>query len=310
MTKCFLCATTLLAGAMLFPSCSNDDVIPLAGTATASVSQGEALYAKAKALDDRGKQSSAIKQYEKMADKYPFAPSAPQARFREAELLEQQGKILASFDAYQKFLIRYQGSGLYSKALDRQARMAQAAADGEVKNSFAGLKTSLDTKRVAEMLGQVRDNAPRSETSARAQFTMGELYEGKRKYKEAIEAYKKLVLDQPESRYSADALFRVGVVRMEQADRGNQNRATLDLAQEAFKDYLIQYPGHAKNAEARRLSKSLQGRDLDRSLEIAEFYHRSGQTESAKVYYRDVVKRSSYGDAHEQAKARLKELGE
>lgn len=311
MTKRISLLLGTVAGVVLAVSCANmDDVPPLAGNTQAEAGKGEELYAKAKAADDAGKRSSAIKQYGRVADNYSFAPSAAQARFRQAELLEQDGEILKSFDAYQKFLTRYQGSGLYSKALERQARMAQAAADGEVKSSILGLKSRLDTEKVVEMLAKLRDNAPRSTTSAKAQFTIGELYQGNKKPKQSIEAYRKLVRDQPDSGYAPEALFRVGVVLMEEADRGNRNQATLDLAGEAFSDYLLQYPGHSKNAEARRLSKNLNSRELGRSLEIAEFYDKSGQVESAKIYYRDVLKHSASGAAHEKAKARLKALGE
>ena len=311
MTKRIPLAMAMVAGVVMVVSCGNDDDVPiLAGNTQAASGEGEALYVKAKAADDRGKRSSAIKQYAKVADKYPFAPSASQARFRQAELLEQDGEVVKAFNAYQKFLTRYQGSGMYAKALDRQAQMAQSAADGDVRSSFAGLKTKLSTEKAVEMLAKVRDNAPRSATSAKAQFTIGELYQGNKEAKEAIEAYRKLVRDQPESSYAPEALFRVGVVLMEEADRGNRNQATLDLAGEAFSDYLLQYPGHSKNAEARRMAKALGSKELQRSFEIAEFYDKSGQTESAKIYYRDVVKRSASGEAHEKAKARLKELGE
>lgn len=311
MTKRIHWAAVVAACAVLVVSCGNDDdMVGLAGNTQAASAEGEALYSKAKAADDAGKRSSAIKQYEKMADKYPFAPSAAQARFRQAELLEQEGDIQKSFQAYQKFLTRYQGSGLYSQALERQARMAQSAADGDVKSSFAGLKTKLSTEKTVEMLSAVRDNAPRSSTSAKAQFTIGELYQGKKEPKKAIEAYRKLVRDQPESSLAPEALFRVGVVLMEEADGGNRNQATLELSREAFSDYLLQYPRHSKNAEARRMMSTIGSREIGRSLEIAEFYDKSGQTESAKIYYREVLKKAGSGDAHNKAKARLKELGE
>ena len=319
MTKRIPLLLAGLSGVVMVVSCGGgDETIGLAGNISSASGAGEALYQKAKATDDSGNHKKAISQYEQVADKYPFAPSAATARFRQAELLEERGEILDSFDAYQEFLQRYQGSGLYSKALSKQANMAQSAADGKVRVGFSGLKIlgikgTLSTEKTVEMLGKVRDNAPRSETSAKAQFTIGQLYEAEHNSdgsKLAIEAYRKLVRDQPESKYSGDALFRVGVVLLEEADRGNRNQATLDLSSEAFQDYLMQYPGHAKNAEARRLMGNLKSKDLKRSLEIAEFYDKSGQTESAKIYYREVLKNSGSGDAHEKAKARLKELGE
>lgn len=311
MTKRFLIVSLISVGSMFVVSCGNDDgTIQLAGNTRGGTGEAEGLYQKAKSLDDAGKTKKAVKIYAQVADNFPMSPSAATARFRQAEILEQQGEIQDSFEAYQKFLQRYQSSNLYSKALNSQVRMAQSVADGKVKSSFLGLKSKISIKETVEMLGQLRDNAPRSEISANAQFKIGELYQSEKDYKESIDAYRKLVRDQPDTSQAAEALFRVGIVLLEQADAGNHNQGTLDLAGEALNDYLLQYPNHSKNAEAKRLLTSLQSRDLNRSLEIAKFYDRTGQTESAKVYYRDIVKSSKTGSAHEYAKARLKELGE
>ena len=312
MTRWFVSPLALGAAAVLLVSCggSKDDLPIMAGNTAGAASTGEELYQQAKAADDAGKSGKAIKLYDETATRYPFAPSAPQARFRQAELLKQDGEIVKSFKAYQSFLTRFQASGLYSTALDRQAAMAQSAADGEVKSGFLGIKSKLSTDKVVEMLGQVRDNAPRSRTASKAQFTIGQLYESKKKHKEAIGAYHKLVRDQPDAPEAPEALFRVGQILVDQADQGNQNRATLDLASEAFNDYLIQYPGHSKNAEARKRIAGLGGREVERTFETAEFYYRTGKLESAKIYYRDVLKKSGHGKTHDAAKARLKELGE
>jgi outer membrane protein assembly factor BamD (BamD/ComL family) len=288
----------------------NGDLPPPAGAAQASAGTGEALYQQARQQDQAGRTKRALKLYDQVATHYPFAPSAPQARFRQAEILEQQGDVLKAFEAYQKFLTRFQGSGLYSTALNRQAAMAQAAAEGEVRSSFLGLRSRLSVERVAEMLGKVRDNAPKSRTASKAQFTIAELYQGKGKSKEAIAAYRQLVRDQPESPEAPEASFRVGLILTQDADRGNRNQATLDLAREAFNDYLTQYPGHRRAPEARRLIGNLGGRELQRAFDVAEFYRRTGQVESAKVYYRDVARRAGSGPLHDQARARLRELGE
>jgi outer membrane protein assembly factor BamD (BamD/ComL family) len=311
MTKHFSKLALLAIASLLVVSCGNDEgTIALAGNTQAASGEGEALYQKAKALDDGGNQKKALKLYVEVAEDYAMSPSAGKARFRQAEILDQQGETIKSFKAYQKFLQRYQSSDLYAKALNCQVKMAQAAADGKVKSSFIGLKSRISTKQIIEMLGQLRDNAPRSEISANAQFAIGEIYQNEKDYKESIDAFRKLVRDQPETRQAAEALFRVGIVFLEQANGGNYNQATLDLAAEALNDYLLQYQSHSKNAEARRLLVNLKSRDLDRSLEIAKFYDRTGQTESAKVYYRDIVKSSKTGSSHDYAISRLKELGE
>jgi outer membrane protein assembly factor BamD (BamD/ComL family) len=311
MTPRLIACALLSASAFLLSSCGSDSDMPImAGNTQAAASEGEALYQKAKAADDAGDSGKAIKLYDQTATRFPFAPSAPQARFRQAQLLDQQGEVVKAFNAYDEFLERFQGSGLYTTALNRQAAMAQSAADGDVKSSMMGIKTKLSLDKTVEMLQKVSDNAPKSATAAKAKFTIGQLYETKKKSKEAIAAYRQLVRDQPASVQAPEALFRVGVILTAEADRGNQNQANLDLAREAFNDYLIQYPGDSRNAEARRQIDSLSGRDLQRSYDIAEFYQKTGKTESAKVYYRDILSRAKSGPYYDKARARLKELGE
>jgi outer membrane protein assembly factor BamD (BamD/ComL family) len=311
MSSRFIAFALISAAVVSFTSCGPDPDMPiLAGNTQAAAAEGEQFYQKAKQADDAGKTGRAIKLYDQTATRYPFAPSAPQARFRQAELLEKQGEIVKSFEAYDQFLSRFQGSGLYTTAFNRQVAMAQSAADGDVKSSMLGLKTKLSLDKTVEMLGKVRDNAPKSPAASKAQFTIGQLYEGKKKYKEAIAAYRQLVRDQPGSPEAPEGLFRVGLILTAEADRGNQNQANLDLAKEAFNDYLIQYPGHSRNAEARQFIANVGGRDLQRSYDIAEFYQKTGKFESAKVYYRDIVKRSPSDPLADKARARLKELGE
>ena len=311
MTYRLIAFALISASTFHLVSCGTDPDLPImAGNTQAAASEGEKFYQKAKQADDAGKVGKAIDLYDKTATRYPFAPSAAQARFRQAQLLEQQGEIVKSFDAYDKFLSRFQGSSLYTTALNRQIAMAQSASDGDVKQRMLGLKTKLSLDKTVEMLGKVRDNAPKSAAAAKAQFTIGRLYEGKKKSKEAIAAYRQLVRDQPGSAEAPEALFRVGLILTAEADRGNQNQANLDLAKEAFNDYLIQYPGHSRNAEARQFIANVGGKDLQRTYDIAEFYQKTGKTESAKVYYRDIVKRAPSGALHDKAAACLKELGE
>jgi outer membrane protein assembly factor BamD (BamD/ComL family) len=289
---------------------SKYDVPVLAGDTRQVSGEGEKLYQQAKAADDAGKAGKAIKLYDRTATRYPFLSSAGQARYRQAQLLEQEGEVQKAFEAYDKFIEQNPASPLYATALSRQASMAQSAAEGDVKSSFLGLKTKISLDKTVAMLTKVAEHAPKSRTASKARFTIGELYQSKKKSREAIAAFRELVKEQPDSPEAPEALFRVGLILMEEAERGNQNQSNIDLAREAFNDYLIQYPGHSRNAEARNMIASLSGREMERSFQIAEFYLKTGRPESAKVYYRDIVKRTGSGKTHDAAKARLKELGE
>ena len=311
MSRRLLIPSAFAIATFVLASCGSDSDIPiLAGNTQNASSEGETLYQQAKQADDSGKTKRAVKLYDEVATRFPFAPSAAQARFRQAQILEQEGEIQKAFDAYDKFLSQFPASNLYSTALNRQAAMAQSAADGDIKSSFLGLKSKLSIEKTVEMLTKVRDHAPKSRSASKAQYTIGQLYQAKKKPKEAIAAYQQLVKDQPDSPEAPDALFQIGVTMTEDAERGNQNQANVERAREAFNDYLTQYPGHSRNDEARKMLANLSGGDIQRTFDVAEFYLKTGKPESAKVYYRDIVKRTGSGKLHDASKARLKELGE
>lgn len=301
------------AVALFAASCGNDkDLPPLLGAGSANAERAQALYQQAKESDDAGKRDKAIKLYDKLADEMPLAAQAPDARFRQAELLEEAGKTREAFDAYQNFIDRYNGSGLYERALSRQAAMAQAAADGNVKTSFLGLKSRIPNEKIAEMLTKVRQNAPRSPIASKAQFTIGEIWENDRNrdsHKRAIAAYRELVIEYPDSKEAPEGQFRIGKILLDEANRGNHDQANLDRAREAFQDYLRLYPGHSRNGEARQFLANLGGQDIQRSFNIAEFYEKKGDIGSARYYYEEVVNKAKSGDLHNKAKARLAALG-
>ena len=285
--------------------------MPLMGENTPEMNEkGEALFRQARDLEEAGRTSRAIRTYDRVATRHPFAPSAGQARFRQAELLQENGDIVKSFEAYQQFIDRYRGDGLYETVLARQAEMAQAAADGEVRSGFLGLRTRLSLDRTVEMLTQVAENAPQSRTAAKAKFNIGQLYESRNRPDDSVDAYRRLVRDQPDAPEAPDALFQVGEILLAQADSGNRNQATLDLAREAFNDYLLQYPRHGKNREARERLAEIQTRNLQRTFDTASFYQRTGRTEAAKIYFRDVAEEAPEGPLRDAARERLRELGE
>jgi outer membrane assembly lipoprotein YfiO len=303
---------TAIVIALGLVGCSTD-LPPTAGSVSGSNPQASAAFQTARQSEDSGNTRRAIKQYKNVAEKYPWAEEAAEARFRQAKLLQSKGETVKAFDAYQELINRYRGSDLYTEALSTQARMAQAAADGEIKTSFLGMKSKLSAPKIVGMLNKVRENAPAAPSASRAQFAIGELYQsrgGRDDVPKAISAYRILVRDYPDSREAAEGQYRIGVILTMQAERGNQDQANIDQAREAFQDYLDRYPGHAKNADARRQLSAIGSKDVQRSFDVAEFYLKKGQTESAKFYYREVMRQSKSGDLYNRAKARLAELGE
>jgi TolA-binding protein len=299
-----------LAAALLLSHCGNDtDLPPIVGSGSTDDPRAEALFEEARAAEERGETKRAIKGYRKLADEIPFAERAPEARFRQARLLDESGETLEAFDAYQKVISTYQGNGFYEPALKRQVEMAVDAAEGDLKNSFLGLKTSLSADKTVEMLQTCVDNAPRSDIAAKAALMIAEIYAEEGDVARAVPAFRSVVENHPASPQAPEAQFRIGEILLKQAREGNQDQANLSRAEEGFRDYLSQFPGHERNGEPRKLLQSIGSRDLQNTFEIARFYENKGNDSSAKFYYQEVVRRAKSGDLHDRAAARLAALG-
>jgi outer membrane protein assembly factor BamD (BamD/ComL family) len=305
------CLLSLTSSSLaLISSCgsdSEDAPPPLVGTIQSSSAPAAGVYQKALEADRAGKSSKALKLYQQTADNYPSAKEAPQARFRQAQLLEHQGEKLKAFEAYNDFLKRYQGSSLYSQALARESALSKDANAGNVKSGFMfGSKLGADKK--VEMLQHVRDAAPQASTAPQAQFDIGEVYANEGDSANAIAAYRKLVQDWPESNQAPEGLYRIGIILTEEAKRGNQDNGNLDRAREVFQDYLNSYPNGKRAGDARKQIAQLGAQDAQRSYDVAEFYRRKGDKESARFYYREVLKKQGFGDLHDKAQSRLSSL--
>ncbi len=294
-------------------SCNNTiDQPRLADGALNNVGSSTAnnYFAQAQRQEAAGKTSKAIKSYRYLADHFPIAPQAAQARYQQATLLYGQGELIKSFDAYQSFIEKYNSSNLYSQALARQQEVATAAAGGKIKNNFLGLKSNIAGATAAKMLTQVKNNAPYATSAPQAQFSIGELWQKRRNNLKAINAYKQVQKDYPNSKLTPEALYRVGTLLMNESATGNRNKASLDQARNVFLDLRQQYPSHPRAKDAKQKLSQLASSNVQRSYEIAEFYRKKGQAAAATIYYKEVIKLSPSGSLHNLAKQRLASLGQ
>ncbi len=297
----------------LSSSCSKNVDQPLAATGMVQGLNSQTaatIFAKAKDHQASGQTKAAIKAYQTVADKYPLSSQAPEARYQEGSLLYAKGELLESFDAYQKFIENYNSSSLYSAAIQKQSEVALAAAKGDIKYNFVGLKSKLAGRSVEIMLTKVRDNAPYSKQAPKAQFAIGTVWQDRGNTEKAIAGYRGVQERYPNSSLTPEALYRSGSILMKQAAKGNRNKASLDSARNVFLDLQQQYPSHPRAKDAKVKLLELSKSDVQRSFDIAEFYQKKQQNASAAFYYREVIRMSSAGSLREKAQSRLSEIGQ
>jgi len=305
------CSALFLAG---FSSCShtNADAPKIAtGEAFATSSQPSSqLFAIAQNYEKQGDLKKALKTYQKVADQYPLSESAPLARYQEASILHANGGLIDSFDTYQKFIDNNKSSPLYSSAIQKQSEVAFAAATGDIKHNFMGLKSKLTGATVVKMLNTVRDNAPFSEHAMKAQYLIGSVWEDREDDDRAIAGYQEVQKRYPNSNLTPEALYKTGTILISKSNKNNRNKANLDNARNIFLDLQQQYPKHKRAKDAKAQLAKLGSSEVQRSFDIAEFYLQKEQKASAAFYYQEVIRLSPSGALHDKAKAQLATIGQ
>ena len=302
----------LLSTALLLclPQCSNKEIPFSAGTMKADDPEATSLYNEAKSLYQEGSLSTSIKRSEKLLKHHPIALEAPEAQLLIAECYWQKGDPVDAFNAYNNLITRYPTSPLYKTALQKQVDLAFGAAEGKVTYKFLWmLDTPIARTDVVDMLTKVKENAPSAPTAPQSLLKLGLLYDNSDAPEKAIEAYHGVVDHYATSTEAPYAQMAVGNNLLKRMNEGNKNPHNLKAAQEAFEDFIQRYPKHELIGQANEKLNYVRWRLASLNLEIADFYLRSHNQESAIFYYQEAAHNRYNKEVAEKARAQLKELG-
>lgn len=281
-----------------------------AGTMRANDPEATELFTEAKVRYTEGSLRKARKKLEKLVEYHPLAVEAPEALLMTGDIFLAEGEPVDAFEAYNKLITDYPSSTLYTTALQKQTDLAFGSAEGKIKYKFLWIMdTPIDTSHVVDMLTKVRDNAPTAPTAPKALLKLGETYERTSAPEQAITAYHKVVDNYPSSGEAPYAQFAVGNNLLSRMEQGSRNKSTLKAAQESFEDFLQRYPKHTLAPLAKDKLSQVRWRLATLNLDIANFYLRTGNKDSALFYFQEAAHDRYNKEVRDQALATLKELG-
>lgn len=267
------------------------------------------LYSEAQAYETEGKTTQAFKTYKKIAKDYSYTTKAPESYYRMAQHYESKSNERKAFDHYQVLIENYMGSPLFKPSLDRQTEIAQQVAQGIAKHNKFFLKANYASDVAEEMIQKLIKNAPHVSSAPQSAYILAQMWDRRKEESEAIEAYRYVTRNYPESGYSGDSLYRIGEILYQQSLKGNTNLDNAKYALETFNELKTLYPNHPKTTKAKELSAKINGYSINRSMEVAKFYEKKKQYISAIFYYKDVLAISPKGsEFYAKAAERLKIL--
>ena len=251
----------------------------------------------------------AAEEFVRLTDSYPDSDLAPDAQYYAARSYEEEGKYLFAYQNYQKAVDKYPYTKRMEDIIRREYNIANIFEQQETAK-FMEIELSVSMERAAEIYAQIVKNSPFSTYADKSLYKLGEVLRRMMKYNEAMEAYERLINDYPDSDLLADAKYQLAYTRYEASLSPEYDQETTDEALKEFQQISKTTDVPAIADEAQEMMTELRQKKAASTLKIAEFYDRQGKSQSAILYYKDVVGKFAGTDAAKTAQDRINKLEE
>jgi outer membrane protein assembly factor BamD (BamD/ComL family) len=243
---------------------------------------------RAQRLQSEGKQKQARDAYESIVKSFPRTDSAAEAQFQYAKILQAEGDGRKAFEQFQELITLHRNSPNFSEAVERQFNIADELRNSERKG-FLGLGAAIQPSKLIEMFEKIVETAPHLEFAPRSLLNIGYVHAKQGETPEALASFQKVVNAYQTTPYATEAQYEIFQLRGMKAERSNN--PVEDRAQvEAGLDFVNQNPDDQRSGEIESNLQQIETREMEKKYNTGMFYEKSGKPDSARVYYRDVVK--------------------
>lgn len=254
----------------------------------------------------------AAKEYKKAVDEflklvryYPNAELAAEAQYYAGRCFEEMEEYEQAYLAYQKAIDTYPFTKRTEEMIEREFEIGNKYYAGE-RVKLWGIPTFPSVYKAVEIYQKVVDNAPYGKYSDKALYKIGESYKKAGDYQSARLAFQKLVDEHPESGLAEEAKFQVGLCASKTSLKPTYDQSVTDEALREIESFSTRHPESQLSGEADKMRQSLREKKAQSDFEIAEFYRKQKQYDSAAVYYGNIVENFPDTTVARKAEERLK----
>jgi TolA-binding protein len=260
---------------------------------------------KAMSYENAGKARRARDSYKSIVKSYPRTDAAAEAQYRYANLLDVSGDLRKAFDEYQDLITQFRNTPHFAEVVQRQFYIAEKLRTSR-KKGFLGFGASIQPSVLIEMFNQVADSSPQTELAPKSMMNVAQIHLAEERRATALATFQEVLNTYPSSNLASEAQYKIFQIRGVNAE--NSNSPVEDRAQvEAGIDFVNSNPEDERSPEIRAGLEEIEARSMEKLFNTGQFYEKSSKPESARVYYREVVKNPNTPWAA-KAQERLNEL--
>ena len=244
--------------------------------------------AETKKLVNAGQTGAARKAFDKLKKDFPEIAGPDLDVFIEAEMLFCQGKFTKAVSTYDKLLTDYPESQLREAAFDRQFAIGTAFLGGQkiqvlrlfkIKGYDEGVKIM---ERITERAGLD------SPIGIKAALAVAKSYEKREMFDEAYLKWREI--------WEAGEIGRDALLGMAQCKHAVYNKhpeherprydvSGLKTAKTCYERFKLTYPQDAEKIGVSQILKQIDEQLACKQLSIGQYYQRTGNKQSANLYY-------------------------
>jgi len=263
--------------------------------------------AKIKEFINNGKVKQVQQAYAELKEDFPEIRGPDLEAFIKAEVLYAKGKFGKAVRAYDEFLNNYPESELYQVALDRQFFIAKAYLSGQKRTVLMVFRIRGYDEGVT-IMDKIADRAGVGPLAQSANIAIAESFEQRRKYEDAYQRWSQILTKWPTGQTGKNALL--GMARCKYIAYNGPRYDVSDLVSSKtyYENFQSRYPDDARelgiDAKIRNINELL----AEKQFNIARFYEKTKNYESAKMYYQSVIEEWPDTSAAELSKTLINEI--
>ena len=280
------------------------------GGVLADIGGGEArtaldLMNRARAEEEKGDKGSAIKNYKKVAKKYPASAFAAEALYRSGKLYLARKQYFKSFESFQRVTSGYPNSPRFNEIIGEEYRIASALLDG-ARNRIWGVIPSFQNRtRAIQYFESIIRDAPYSDYAPLALMNKAQGHLRQREIEEAIDSLDYMINNYPQSLLAPDAYIRLAQTHSRLVDGPNYDQASTKEAITYFEDFLILFPNDANIPQAAKGLDDMKQVLAESKITLGDYYFKYRKNyAAARVFYNEAI--TSYPESPVAARAQQK----
>ena len=270
-----------------------------------------AAVAEAQKLVNTGQTKAARRAYNAIKEDFPEIAGPDFDIFMKAEIYYCSVKFTKAVRNYNKLLTEYPKSKFTDAALDREFSIATEYLAGRKKVvlGFIRIRGYAEGIRIMEKIAE-RVGLD-TQMGIDASFAVAENYEQRKKFNEAFLKWWEISLEWDSGLVGRDALL--GMARNKHAvynkppehKRSFYDASSLSSAKSYYGRFKLLYPKDAKEIGVDEILSEIDEQLAYKQLSIGRYYQRTGNIQSANLYYDMVVNDWPDSKAAQQAKELL-----